>query len=414
MTDAVLTLSQRRTRFSTSVANGLASRALKEPATKWTEGDRRLTRKAGWFATTDRLAVVAGPFDDERDVEFALAYGLYHAADRPLVLVIPAEERAGRATCVRAPWIAHPLEIWTYDLPAAEAGEPVDPVRQKIASPGDVLARYPDASGWAYGTDATDPLSDHEAFLGPRASWVERLTAWAESDSDLAPAHTQSYLSWHCQGGLVLKIARSRHGLTLTGGIHYSAPDKKPRPIPLTGPLTGQEAHELIGRAALAAAGLLGGDDGGRREHRLQAAIAAADPRPLGLTDKLRREYPAWRPYPKPRGRACIDFLGSDDANSLRVIETKIGDDPMLVLQGLDYWIWAMANRAELARRFRLPTETPSVLIDFVVSKTAAGRPAIGPYTRAQSLALAPEVGHRFTEVRGWETGPPVFTPDPQ
>lgn len=409
-----MTLSERRKWFSASVAPGLASRALKEPAAAWTGADRRLTTKATWFGTTDRLAVVAGPFDYERDVDFALAYGLYHPAGRPLVLVIPAEERASRPTCVRAPWIAHPIEIWTYDLPGAEAGEPVDAVPQKIASPDEILAQYRNASGWGYGTDATDPPSDHEAFLGKRASWVERLTAWAEGDSDLAPGHRQGYLSWHCQGGLILKVARSRHGLTLTGGIHYSAPGKKPEPIHLTGPLTGQEAHELIGRAALAAARLLGGDDGGRREHRLQAAIAAAEPRPLGLTDNLRREYPAWRPYLKPRGRSYIDFLGSDDANGLRVIETKIGDDPMLVLQGLDYWIWAMANRAELARRFRLPTETPPILIDFVVSKTAAGKPSIGPYTRAQSIALAAEVGHRFTEVSGWETGPPIFTPDPQ
>jgi hypothetical protein len=135
----------------------------------------------------------------------------------------------------------------------------------------------------------------------------------------------------------------------------------------------------------------------------------AVRPLPLGLKETLHREYPSWRPYLKPRGRSFIDFLGCDASQRLRVIETKIGHDPMVVLQGLDYWIWAMANRAELAQRFRLPVSEPQVAVDFVVSRTAGGKPAVGPYTASQSAALADDVSHTFWEISGWESGHPVL-----
>jgi hypothetical protein len=270
-----------------------------------------------------------------------------------------------------------------------------------------MLERYL-ADDWNYGADARDRTADVSEFLGPQAAWVERLTTWAQNDESLVAAHAQSYLAWHCQGGIVLKIARTRQGLSVSGGIQYSDRSRLPERIDLAEPLTSAEAHRLIGQAALAAARLLDGDDGGRREHRLQEALARMRPLPLGLTDALRREYPSWRPYLKPRGRSFIDFLGCDAGPRLRVIETKIGSDPMLVLQGLDYWIWVMANRAELARRFGLPTDEPQVAVDFVVSRTGHGKPAMGPYTASQSAALAGDVTHRFWEISGWEAGNPV------
>ena len=43
-----------------------------------------------------------------------------------------------------------------------------------------------------------------------------------------------------------------------------------------------------------------------------------------------------------------IDFLGVDNSGHLHIVETKIGGDEMLVLQGLDYWIWAQRNLPQL------------------------------------------------------------------
>jgi hypothetical protein len=409
MRDRDMTLAQRRESFDRSIAPGLAAEALGGAVERFTEATRRLTTRASWFTRGERLAAIAGPHDDERDVDLALAYGLFHAGHRQLVVIVPSEEQASRPTLARAPWITHPLQVWTYDLTAAEQGHSPSLAQRAIDPPSQMLRRF--VEEWHYGADAADPPTDLAALLGERVVWVERLTTWAENDDDLAAAHRQGYLAWHCRGGLVLKVAPTRRGVRLSGGIHYSDPSKQPQPIELTEPLTSAQAHRLVGQAALAAATLLDGDDGGRREHRLQAALAKMKPLPMGLTETLRREYPAWRPYLKPRGRSYIDFLGCDAEHRLRVIETKIGDDPMLVLQGLDYWIWAMANRAELARRFHLPATAPQVTIEFLVSKTASGKPAVGPYTPSQSAALAPDVSHTFTEVAGWESEKPILKP---
>jgi hypothetical protein len=87
----------------------------------------------------------------------------------------------------------------------------------------------------------------------------------------------------------------------------------------------------------------------------LQARLAA-HPDVLGLDpDRLWRELPCVR----PRGqRAFIDLAGVDAAGRIHLVETKIGDDPMLVLQGLDYWIWADAHRAELAEHLHVKPDT--------------------------------------------------------
>jgi hypothetical protein len=75
----------------------------------------------------------------------------------------------------------------------------------------------------------------------------------------------------------------------------------------------------------------------------------------------------------------------------------------MLVLQGLDYWIWATANRAELARILGLPTSAPEVVIDFVVSEATSGGGPISPYSRNQAHSLSSTVGHRFLEISNWD-----------
>ena len=115
----------------------------------------------------------------------------------------------------------------------------------------------------------------------------------------------------------------------------------------------------------------------------------------MGLNEDLRREQAAWRPYSKPRGRAFIDFLGTDSEDRLHVIETKVGGDKMLILQGLDYWIWATANRAKLAKLCGLQTSTPDVVIHFIVAKGKNGK-IPGPYTERQSHSLDHIVDQRF------------------
>ncbi|MDZ7727117.1 MAG: hypothetical protein U5Q44_02375 [Dehalococcoidia bacterium] len=45
--------------------------------------------------------------------------------------------------------------------------------------------------------------------------------------------------------------------------------------------------------------------------------------------------------------RGFVDFVGVDIDGGLHVVETKIGPDHMLGLQGIDYWAWVTAHRGE-------------------------------------------------------------------
>jgi hypothetical protein len=277
MGDHELTLRQRRQRFASDIAPGIAAEVLGGDANPFDSAIRRLTTRASWFTRGNHLAVIAGPYDDERDADLALAYGLFHAGDRQLVVILPSDEKTSRPTLARAPWISRPLQVWTYDLAAAEGGGPGALAPQAIDDPAGMLRRYV-SEGWGYCAGAADRTADVGDFLGPHAAWVERLTTWAQNDDALVAAHRQSYLAWHCQGGIVLKIAQTTRGLRVTGGIQYSDPARRPERIDLTAPLTSAEAHRLVGQAALAASRLLDGDDGGRREHSLQAALARVRP----------------------------------------------------------------------------------------------------------------------------------------
>jgi len=53
-------------------------------------------------------------------------------------------------------------------------------------------------------------LATGELVLGDRQRWVQVLIDWAESIPGLRAAHRGSYLAWHCDGRLVLKIRRTR------------------------------------------------------------------------------------------------------------------------------------------------------------------------------------------------------------
>lgn len=386
-------------------ARFLAASALDAPAIPLTTATRKLTSRALWFEGGGAVAAVTGHRPSVlADVDLALAYGLFHAKGRRLVLVVPSGSE--RSLLARCPWLRPEPEVWTFDL-ASVAGEPgVRPARSVLDAPDGVLSRY--LNEWGYTAEAESPASDYwRTFLGASAPWLEPLLDWAGEDPDLAPAHRANYLAWHCCGTKVLSVSKSKNGsLRVTAGVHRSA--DPPRPVELQGPIGRADIHRLIGAAATGAATLLDGDDGGRREHRLQAVMASMKPRPLGLTDYLRREYPAWRPYPNPRGRSFIDFLGGGEDGNLHVVETKIGDDPMLVIQGLDYWVWAMANRTRLARRFDLG-DHPRVVIDFVGARPSAAKPPFGPYTSAQAASLAPEVEFAFHEITRWKDSDKVL-----
>lgn len=399
-------VAEQRQNFATVHAPRLAADAV-GPIQPWSpEGNLKLSKVASFFGDADRLVVVAGPHPgaaQDRDADHAVAYGLAHADGRPFVAVLPAN--ASHPTLTRAPWIKD-FQVLTYDL---EAVSEKSDYSSLFCCPPRAREQVLEMYGSPAYSEAQHIGDDHlDRFLKTteRARWVERLTRWAEEDPDLQAAHRQSYLAWQCRGRMVLKIAKTKGGLRVTAGVHYSG-EAKPKEYPVNGLIEPAAAHRLIAAASLAAADKLEGIDKGHQEHQLQAALADD-----GLHEKLgvrhpRREYPAFRPTNNPGSpaRAYIDFLGSDERGRLHVIETKIGNDPMLVLQGLDYWIWATANAAKLQANFQL-SESPKVILDFVAAAPVSGD-AIGPYSLPQAKRLAGEVERSFWEVSGWKTGNP-------
>jgi hypothetical protein len=352
------------------------------------EDHHALSKRMVFFADNDILSLIVGPQENQRDVDRALAYGLAHARDRDLHLVLPADK--AYPTLARFPWIEVPLRVWAYDDTAC--------VEQVFPTPDEVLASY------------TDELEARRHVLKDRAAWVERLIRWADADPDLQPTHVKANLAWQCGGMRVLKIARTKKGLRITAGVDYSKPKNEQRPA-LVSDLDGEASpalvHRVISKTATAMADRLESPGAGYQEHLLQGLLIGRS-RDLGLIT-MEREFPAYRPVHQ---HAYIDFLGIDAAGRIHVVETKIGNDEMLVLQGLDYWIWATAHAESLAAHFGL-TGTPEVVIDYVVAEPTEG-PLIGPYTAAQAEALVGSIPWRFHNVRDWHSVEPVVTALPR
>jgi len=321
-----------------------------------------------------------------------------------LVLVIPDDEKVSRATLARSPWIDRDLEIYTFDLAAVEYGKSVVVSAQPIEKRSRVLQLYRDdpPGGWGYGIGAPPRPTDHEVVLNEKLAWVADFTEWLETRDEIYTEHTEHYLAWRCAGTIVLKMTPGKHHVTIAAGIQHSRTGPLPLKVDCTGVLTETKRSELEGRVLEAVGSFPDGLAERYREHRLQGVIAGQHPPILGLDPPLKSERAAWRPYP-PDGRAFLDFLGVDHQGVLHIIETKVGEDAMMVLQGLDYWIWATANRDGLATEFGLRNGVSAVEVDFLVDG-GKGK-LLGPYSKAQSLALADEVVHRFWEIRDWESG---------
>ncbi len=93
------------------------------------------------------------------------------------------------------------------------------------------------------------------------------------------------------------------------------------------------------------------------------------------------REFPCVR---AGGDRAYIDLFGIDARRRAHIVETKIGDDA-----------WARGHHKVLATRLGHRTVEP-IHLDFVVATPKSGRPAIGPYTEPQALALHGSIPWRF------------------
>ena len=138
------------------------------------------------------------------------------------------------------------------------------------------------------------------------------------------------------------------------------------------------------------------GEDAANAEHLLQERLRG-DWKLLGLRAAPLREVPVRRPV----GYGYIDLLGAGKDGRIRVIETKLGPFDRLVVQGLDYWIWATANAPDLAEWLDLPADA-GIDIEYVVAEKTPGHGVIGSYTSGQAEAIQGSIRWRFTTIRDW------------
>jgi hypothetical protein len=203
-----------RKAFKQSVAPDVA-RSLNFP-TKPVLGS---SARFAYFRDDSRLLVVAGT-QEARNVDLALSYGLTDRAAQQLVIALPVDHAF--ATHQRAAWLtdeARPTIVEHVD----GAVRPL-PTPDREASIAAVLRRAGGDPRKEY-TSSASPLS-----LPDEADLIAAVSGIADA-FDLDPSHRQSELAWHYRGQRVLSVRRTRGGVAVRAGIHYSD-DKRPGPLP--------------------------------------------------------------------------------------------------------------------------------------------------------------------------------------
>ncbi len=377
---------RRRQEFFDSVAPVLVSSAV-GPLPVWA-GSRKMSGQFAFRGDDDVLAIVSWPEATSVSADEALAWGLAYGGDRDVVLLLSAG--LARPTLQRLPWVTSPVRVFTFDETAPRDVTPaVVPARVEVLD---------EIRAWgARGKPGAKQLGELQA------GWIEELVDWLDERPLLSAAHRQSYLAWHIAGRQVLKIRRIRDGLAIEAGVRYSKPTlDQPQPQPpitLRSALSEQQLRQIEAVVGQAIDRRTAGIDTGHEEHRLQHALLnafKASNELLGLA-QLKREFPAWRPGESP---GYIDFLGVSTDGVPHVVETKLDNDVMLALQGLDYWIWATAN-AELIDDNFDGSIAGNPVIDFVVGAFKTTK-AVGPYTLRQLEALDGAISWQFHVVADW------------
>ena len=345
------------------------------PRNSFTTG-QKLSTLCQFFADDNQLVVVARADNKLKDADLALAWGLAYRGDRHLSLILPAH--LALPARIRLPWLLPPVRLFTYEGTAA-VEEPL-PLTQSES-----IASFTGRTWYV----------DSPAVLGDKAGWVQAVTDWTAIAPRFERVERPSYVSWHVAGRQVLKMIPTSKRLTVIAGVDSTKGENWPTPVKavLTEAARDDVVHAIIAAAANAAAARLDGDDSANREHQMQSAL---DPTDLKLAAGWKREFPAWRPG--SNSAAFIDFLAKDLSGRLHVVETKIGADAMLILQGLDYWLWCRANREHASAALGASLSRPPV-IDFVVAPNKPGGEPISTYTAAQAEALHRDIDWRFTVV---------------
>lgn len=397
MSPQAIAVKERREHFAAQEAESLAALTGASVASRLGPSSRRTSRFV-WFEDAQTLTLVVGE-QEAGHVDLALAVGLSARSERALRLVLP--DGWHEPTLHRWAWLRDdlPMSVWIH--------------ADGMTTPAERPTREHTTAGVSGSEDP--PL-----HLAERTEWVEPLMRWAGEQPDLDPSHRRDVRAWQCRGQRVLRISRTGKGLQVVAGIDWgeASPHDTPQPLLLTGPLTEGQEFEVRAQVLEGCQQRLVGVAHKADEHWLQSVLRR-HPRVLGLEQPVLRELAAWRPsgrlgttQPLPRGRGFVDLAGLDATGTLLLVETKLGADDMLILQGLDYLIWAEANRDRLTQRLGCHRHVPFE-IAYCVGGKAGGPPGWSAHAKAQLEALAEDVRWHLQEVTNWTDDSPQSTRGP-
>lgn len=359
-----------------------------------------LSRRFAFFADDKQLAVVAGAQEGD-DVELALAYAVRHAKGRALTLVLPQSHT--NATTQRVPWLREAFRPTIYTHQDGRDIKPLPPLTKQATV--DALAEP------RKGLSPADELmkATVPAHLGKATDGVWSLVEWATTSPLLDSGHRSGERSWLYAGQRVLSLTRTRGGVSILAGIHYGG-TKKPTALVVK---DGQHLCENAFAAILVTVNdaidqrKFKGTKAIHRadEHWLQA-ILRRGPHVVGVEQPALRELPAWRPHDSNQkwGRGYLDLLGLDGHGAIRIVETKLANnsDDLLVLQGLDYFVWATAYLGVLWSRLGA-AKGADLEIHYVLGADPKDDSVkLSPCTPTLAAALDSDVRWRFQVVHDW------------
>jgi hypothetical protein len=254
--------------------------------------------------------------------------------------------------------------------------------------------------------------------LNQRTDAVWKLVEHVTRDRRLDHGHRRAERSWHYAGQRVLSIRRRNNAVVVTAGIHYGGAHA-PEPVVLADGerLSDEQFEWILDAIEHAIEERREGPPPIHRpdEHWLQAIIRR-EPSIVGVEQPALRELPAWRPRDSPSGwgRGFIDLAGLDGHGDVRIVETKLADnaDDLLVLQGLDYHVWATAYEHALRQRLGAANHARLELHYVLGANAESGMTKVSPCTKPLADALDQDaVRWRFQTVRDWYKTPDDPTP---
>lgn len=390
-----------RMAFNQDSAQGLSDQ-VRSGLTSFKASDR-----FAFFRDSKGVVVVAGA-QEGRNVDLALAYGLKLMEKGELDLVLPSGYEV--PTLQRIPWLnTTSLRVFVHDR-----GEVVDvqrPTQEEAQSR--LLEHLKGETPLDELRKAWTPL-----HLGETSAVLDELVEWATKHPQLDHGHRQQERSWHFMGQKVLSVKSSKAELRIRAGIHDSATDEsglKEGTISVGENALGTEDLEVIKqRVKKAIQERLSGTYSGRDEHWLQSVIRK-NPSLVGVEQPALREVPAWRPVidEKPErnpkrswGRGFIDLIGLDGHGDIRIVETKLSSnsDDLLVLQGIDYFVWAQVYKDALLQRLGAGKKS-RLRLHYVLGASQGDKVHLSPHARTHA-GLLKDIAWRFQVIKGWAGDP--------